>query len=106
MTRSIGQDGTVTCRGCGGTAPAPGDDGTYPLGWYALTVAIPPGLNRNGSSRRYVWVGLFCRAACLLAHGATLLDQERLARLDYEAVIADPPARPRRAPRQDRRRVS
>lgn len=82
------------CRNCGGTAPKPGrlpagDPVPQPAGWYNLTVSVP---YPTGTGKHYIWVGLFCSAACLIAYGAELEQQEAVARLWYEAVVPEPPA--------------
>lgn len=75
-----------TCRNCGGTAPRPGP-GVYPLGWYALTVSVPEWYSGDGSGKKYVWIGMFCTVACLLAHGPQLQADAELAHQVYEPVI-------------------
>ena len=83
-------DGQVaTCRGCWGTAPKREGD-RPPVGWYNLTVSVPDGYRRDGDPRPYLWVGLFCSAACLTAHGPVLAEKEALARQGYDAVIPEP----------------
>jgi hypothetical protein len=81
---------TVFCRHCGGTAPRP--DGNIPVGWLALTVSVPADYCADDSGRTHVWLGLFCCAACLVAHGPEIERQEALARQAYQAVVPEPPA--------------
>jgi len=70
---------TVTCRGCGGTT-----EENPPLGWYSLSVRVPDWMGRNG--KPYVYVGVWCSAACLLASGPELVEQEGLAHEVYQPV--------------------
>lgn len=71
--------GTSVCKGCGGTAPHR-ENGRMPLGWYGLTVTVPPEFSDIG----YLWVGVFCGIACLAASIPGMAAQEELARLAYE----------------------
>jgi hypothetical protein len=80
---------TVHCRHCLGTAPRP--DTSIPVGWLALTVSVPPEYCADGSGRTHIWLGLFCCAACLVAHGPEIERQQDLARQAYQAVVPDPP---------------
>jgi hypothetical protein len=74
------------CHHCHGRSE--GEDGTgRPWGWYALTVNVPREMGKKGQP--FMWVGLWCSAACLAADMPELEDQERLARLAYEADIPD-----------------
>ena len=76
-----------TCRNCGGTAPRDASDQfRQPAGWYSLTVSVP---YRTGNGKRYIWVGLFCGALCLIEYGPRLAEQEALARQGYEAVAPE-----------------
>ena len=66
-----------TCRNCMGTARKQGS-GSYPAGWYALTVSVPEWYG-TGSGKQYIWLGMFCSVACLLAHGPQLQADADLA---------------------------
>lgn len=45
-----------TCRQCGGQSQT-----DQPIGWYSLSVGVPPEAHPNG----YKWVGIVCLADCL-----------------------------------------
>jgi hypothetical protein len=78
-----------TCKGCRGTAPAP-PDGGFPVGWYGLTVSVPAWLHKDISGKRFVWIGLYCCAACLVTAGPAIAAAEELARQAYDAVVPQP----------------
>jgi len=84
---------TVSCRHCHGTASRAANGGPPP-GWYSLTVTVPEGYRNDRDSKTYLWVGLFCSAACLTAHGPDLARQEALAREGYAPVIPEPAPAP------------
>lgn len=75
---------TLFCRGCKGTTPRV--DTGIPIGWYALTVSVPRDINRKG----YIWVGMFCSAACLGAWQPEIAEAEALARQAYDAAPVTP----------------
>lgn len=81
--------GRAICRNCGGHAPRQGP-AVNPPGWYGVTVALPWREGRRG----YAWVGLFCKAACLIAYGPDLQAAEELERQTYDAAPAVQPAVP------------
>lgn len=83
--RPVPEQPVCTCKGCGGQAARRGN-GIAPLGWYGLTVAIPPEM--DGKGKGFTWVGQFCSIACLARSVPDLEQQERLAHELYE------PARP------------
>jgi hypothetical protein len=85
-------DEVATCRNCGGTARRK-RPGTYPVGWYGLTVSVPEWYREDGSDKQYMWVGMFCSPACLIAHGPKLQADADLAHQAYDPVIPTPPVR-------------
>jgi hypothetical protein len=48
-----------TCRQCNGHSHT-----KQAIGWYALSVSVPPEIHPDG----FKWVGLFCSADCLAAY--------------------------------------
>lgn len=56
-----------------------------PWGWYSLSVNVPVHLGKAG--KPYLWAGQWCSAGCLAADMPQLEEQERLARLAYQADI-------------------
>ena len=72
---------TVFCAECEGTAPKNGDH--PPDGWYSVFVSVPVAIR----PRRKVWVGLFCSASCLAAHGPVIAAAEATA--TYDRVPAE-----------------
>lgn len=85
------QDRAASCRGCGGTA-ARRKEGGFPVGWYGLTVAVPHWYADGAEAEPYVWVGVFCGAACLIAYGPQIARMEELARQVYETTAPVPAA--------------
>lgn len=69
------------CKGCGGWQRR--KNGRSPLGWYSISVAVPPEMGKNGSP--FVWAGMWCSAACLAGSMDELRHQEELARMLYDA---------------------
>jgi len=85
MPRYSADDGEreyARCKGCGGVAPRSPDG--HLVGWYGLSVGIPPGL--SGEGRTYIWVGVWCSVACLESSIPELAGQEQLAHQAYEPV--------------------
>lgn len=85
------QESVATCRNCGGTASRRAGN-SPPLGWYGLTVSVPEWYTEDSGGEPYVWVGLFCKSACLAAYGPDLARMEGLAREAYDAVVPVPAA--------------
>lgn len=75
---------TVFCRRCQGRLTL--DDFRLPHGWYQLTVGVPEYMEST-PGRGYLWIGMFCSAACLAAGMSEIRQQEELARQAYEAEV-------------------
>jgi hypothetical protein len=73
------------CQGCGEVEQQQGDG--RPWGWYTLSVNVPAWMGKAG--KPYLWVGMWCSAACLAADMPTLIGQEQLARLAYEVDLPE-----------------
>lgn len=73
------------CHYCRGECEVPQPTEGRPRGWYVLSVNVPPEMGKKGQP--FLWVGLWCSAACLAADMPWLEDREPLARLAYEVDV-------------------
>lgn len=69
---------TSRCRHCGEERENTAADSRPPPGWLSLSVTVPEGVT-TAKNRPFIWVGLYCQVACLVADGDRLAASERLA---------------------------
>lgn len=72
------------CRQCRGTISLA--EARLPYGWYQVTVGVPDYME-SIQGRGYLWIGMYCSAACLAANASYIQSQETLARQAYEPEV-------------------